>query len=381
MTDLVIIGSGLAGYTLAREFRKRDQDSTLTIICADDGASYSKPMLSNAVAKDKTPDALIMADAEKMAADLNADIKTGTTVTAIDRQHSQLHTSTGSISYGKLVIATGANPIAIPFDGNAADRVMMVNNLTDYRQFHTQLTENKRVVIIGAGLIGCEFANDLSTLNMHIDIVDLASSALGRLLPNSASTVLQEKLSNLGVNWHLQNSVTAIDRNDDDSLHVSLKDGSAIDTDIVLSAIGLRADIQLCKQAEIDTDRGIKVDRFCQSSDDNIYALGDCAQVEDLNLPFVMPLMTCARALAATLTGEPTAVNYPAMPVVVKTPCYPVVVCPPPRPVEGSWEDDITDEGIRSLYKDSEGNTVGFALTDGRVKERMGLAKEIPGWL
>jgi len=380
MTKLVIIGTGLAGYTLAREFRKRDSEAKITLISQDDGSSYSKPMLSNALDKGKTAETLVMASAAKMAETLNADILTHTQVTAISPDKQVLETDKDKIAFDKLVIATGANPIRIPIEGDAADQVLSVNNLEDYHHFRQALEKGNRVVIIGAGLIGCEFANDLSTLDAETHVVDLAPRALGRLLPEQAAATLQQKLTDIGTHWHLDTSIASIEQSAD-GLKVSLKNGDTIMADVVLSAVGLRANTQLASDAGLTTARGIQVNRLLQSSHPNIYALGDCAEVEGLNLPYVMPLMASARALAATLAGEETRVSYPAMPVVVKTPCYPTVVCPPVRPTEGSWEEQLTENGIRALFKDEQGQLAGFALTGDAVKEKMTLAKELSDWL
>lgn len=384
MTKLVIIGTGIAGYTLAREFRRRDQETELLLITRDDGNSYSKPMLSNALSKNKQADELVMANPEKMAADLKAEIWNNTRVINIDADAHTLEVERNSkkeiVSYDQLVLANGANTINAPIEGDAAKRVLSVNDLEDYRQFRNELKKGKRIVIIGAGMIGCEFANDLSHVDAQISIVDLAPQALGFMVPEKAAALLQEKLAEQGVQWHLGNSVTHVEH-DQSSLSVTLKDGTKIKSDIVLSAIGLRPDLTLAEAASLETERGIKVDRYMQTSNKDIYALGDCAQVDDLTLPFVMPLMTCARALAATLAGEETAVRYSAMPVALKTPCYPTVVCPVPRRTEGEWDVEINDQGVCGLFKDSAGTILGFVLMGERVTEKTALAKQIPDWL
>ena len=384
MTKLVIIGTGIAGYTLAREFRRRDQETELLLITRDDGSSYSKPMLSNALSKNKHADELVMANPEKMATDLKAEIWNNTQVINIDAQAHTLEVERNAkketVHYDQLVLANGANTINAPIEGDAAKRVLSVNDLEDYRQFRNELEKGKRIVIIGAGMIGCEFANDLSHVDAQISIVDLAPQALGFMMPEQAAVLLQEKLTEQGVKWHLENSVTHVEH-DQSSLSVTLKDGTKIISDIVLSAIGLRPGLELAEIAGLETERGIKVDRYMQTSDKDIYALGDCAQVDDLTLPFVMPLMTCARALAATLAGEETAVRYPAMPVALKTPCYPTVVCPVPRRIEGEWDVEINDQGVCGLFKDSAGNILGFVLMGERITEKAALAKQIPDWL
>lgn len=380
MTKLVIIGTGIAGYTLAREFRRRDEETEILLITRDDGSSYSKPMLSNALSKEKSAADLVMADTDKMSENLNAEIWNNTHVLSINPDTQNIETDKGKLSYDKLVLANGANTISAPIEGNAAAQVLSVNDLDDYRVFRTELEKGKRIVIIGAGMIGCEFANDLFNVDAQISIVDLASQALGLLLPQQAAILLQEKLSEQGVEWYFENSVTHVEEADV-GLTVILKSGDKINADIVLSAIGLRPSLELANAAGLATERGVKVDRYLRTSNDNIFALGDCAQVDDLTLPFVMPLMTSARALAATLAGEATAVKYVAMPVALKTPCYPVVVCPLPRKVDGSWKVEVNEQGVRALYNDIDNNIAGFALTGECVKEKTALAKKVADWL
>jgi len=103
--------------------------------------------------------------------------------------------------------------------------------------------------------------------------------------------------------------------------------------------------------------------------------------VRGLVLPFVLPIMQQARALAKTLAGTATAVAYPAMPVVVKTPACPAVVCPPPMGVEGRWREDVVATGVRSCYEDTAGNLAGFALIGSAAGEKQALAQKIPALL
>lgn len=377
MTSIVITGTGLAGYNLAREIRKLSTDASLTLITRDDGAFYSKPMLSNALAKQKTPAELPMADADKMRADLDATILTNTTVNNIDRDARTLQLNNGeTISYDKLVLATGANPIQFPMDGDAVDDVMVVNNLDDYSIFRDRLEGKKSVAIIGPGLIGCEFANDLITNNYEVTIIGPDKAAMSTLLPTEAGKVLQDALSELGVDWFLELTVSAINKTET-GYELTLSDGHKVTAGMVLSAIGLRPDTGLAEAAGIETSRGIVVDRFLQSSDEHIYALGDCAEVEGQVLPFVMPLMNGARALAATLCGNATQVNYPAMPVLVKTPAMPTVVSPPASNAQGQWEFTQMDKGIKALFKSGD-RLLGFALLGDAVNEKMALTKELP---
>lgn len=159
---LVIIGSGLAAWSLAREFRKLDARMPVTLITRDSGDYYSKPMLSNALSNGKTAAQLISATRAAMAEQLDVNVMAFTQVSAIDPIAHTVSTTGGTLAYRRLVLATGSDPLRLSLQGDAVDQVLSVNDLADYARFRETLTNAERVTIIGAGLIGCEFANDLA---------------------------------------------------------------------------------------------------------------------------------------------------------------------------------------------------------------------------
>jgi rubredoxin-NAD+ reductase len=376
-SSIVIIGSGLAGFTLVREIRKLDKAIPITLITREPGYFYSKPMLSTALASKKESDQLISTTAEGMATQLAINILSETEVSAIDTTAQSLQTSKGAISYAKLVLTLGADQIRIPLEGNAADEVLTVNDLEDYAKFRNAIASKKKVAILGAGLIGCEFANDLVLGDYEVDVIDLAPQVLGRLLPEAAAKELQDKLSDAGVRWHFSTTAKAINRNGD-AIQISLANGEAISCDVVLSAVGLKPRLDLAKAAGIKTGVGIQVNRELETSEKNIYSLGDCAEVEGLVLPYVMPIMQAARALAPTLLGQVTALSYPAMPVMIKTPALPTVVSPPAKDSEGQWKTTGIDGGIEARFESPDGKLLGFALLGTATAQRAALSKELP---
>lgn len=377
---VVIIGTGLAGYNLAREFRKLDGDTPLLLISADDGRSYSKPMLSTGFAKDKDADALSMAEPGAMAEQLKAEIRTHTHISGIDPGHRQLWIGEEAVPYRDLVLAWGAEPIRVPVAGNAADSILSINDLEDYARFRAAAAGKRRVLILGVGLIGCEFANDLSLGGYQVELVAPCEQLMPALLHPAAASALQAGLESLGVRFHLGPLLTSLEHADD-GLRAQLSDGTLIACDLVLSAIGLRPRIDLAAAAGLAVNRGVMVDRELRSSHANIYALGDCAEVDGLSLLYVMPLMSCARALAKTLAGESTAVGYGPMPVTVKTPACPLVVSPPPRGLTGEWTVHGSGGDIKALCHDAGGALLGYVLTGTAVQEKFGLNKELPALL
>ncbi len=377
---IVIIGSGLAGYTVIRELRKLDKTIPITLITREPGYFYSKPMLSTALASKKSAEQLVSTNAEGMAAQLGLTILGNADVSAINTSAQTIETSKGKIAYGKLVLGLGADQIRLPLQGNAANEVITVNDLEEYTQFRKTIEGKKRIAILGAGLIGCEFANDLTLGSYEVDVIDLAPQALGRLLPEAAAQALQEKLSGAGVRWHFATTVQSIDR-DGDSLSITLANGSTITSDVFLSAVGLRPRLDLAKAAGISTDSGITVNRQLETSAKNVFAIGDCAEVDGLVLPYVMPIMQAARALAPNLLGQEIALTYPAMPVMVKTPALATIVSPPAKGAAGSWKINTVEGGLEARFESSDGKLLGFALLGAATAQRGTLTKELPAIL
>jgi len=380
MNPIVIIGSGLAGYGLAREFRKRNSETPITLITADGGEVYAKPNLSNALSQGRSPGQLASETAEQAASRLNAAILTQTRVTAIDRAGKRVVTDKGGVGYGRLVLALGADPIPHGLSGDAMDKVYAVNDLDDYAAFRTALEGKKRVAIIGGGLIGCEFANDLVASGHAVEVVHLGHWPLERLVPEEVGRILATDLEKQGVTWHFGCLAKAIEHAGEGVVLV-LDNGSRVEADLVLSAIGLRSRTALAKAAGLHVNRGIVVDRQLRTSDPDIHAIGDCAEVEGLILPFVQPLLAQARTLSTVLAGEQTEIVYPAMPVVVKTPASPLVVAPPPQGASGGWRIEQTEKGMIARYLDSPDDLLGFALSGGETGQRLQFAKQLPDLL
>ena len=375
MSPIVIVGSGLAGYSLARELRKLDKQTPLLIISHDDGSAYSKPMLSNALSKGKTAQDLVTADAAKMALQLDAEIRPFARVTAIDSEAHTLTVNDEVLSYSKLVLAVGADPFRPNIEGDDGS-ILSLNDLADYQRFRQQIEGKERLAIIGGGLIGCEFANDLSQAGFQVSVIDRQPQPLSHLLPEMIGRELNLALQRCGVEWHSQDEVSGIRRHDD-GFELLLQSGVKVAADVVLSAIGLQPRIQLAAKAGLVVNRGIVVDSCLQTSSKDIYALGDCAEVKGAVLPFVMPLMIGARALAKTLVDTKTAVEYPPMPVALKTPAYPVSVLPPAPGLEAEWQIEKTADAIKALYIDGNERVRGFALSGAAVKQAAALARSM----
>lgn len=435
---IIIIGSGMAGYSLARELRKLNTELAITLICRDNGDSYSKPTLSNAFAQAKSAESLAIATSEAMAQSLNIKVMNFYQVSDIntEQQTVTVHPVLASdkqqiLAYAKLVIAAGASPRLLPNVPVDNQRIFAINHLDDYKHFQQKIQTlvaeslvaesdaQVNIAIIGAGLIGCEFANDLISQQfasesqddkMTISVFDNAKVPMANQLPSQAGQALQQALEQGGVKFELGVAIQSI-VNQDNKVAITLTNGSGETevklVDIVLVAIGLVANTSLAEHAGLQVahlsdnfatnthlprtaKQGILVNEFLQTSNPHIYAIGDCANVAGSFMPYVMPLMNQAKALAKTLadsTQAPTAVSYPAMPVAIKTPSLPIVVLPvsaqyPPEQVD--WQTTPTADGMvmSAFAKDNTDKLLGFVLVGKEAgKQRMTLSKQVDNWL
>lgn len=377
---IIIVGSGLAGYGLAREIRRHDPDVPVLIITADGGEVYSKPLLSTGYTKQLSVEKLAMQQATEIASQLAIDIRTRCPVTAIDTASRHITLESGeTLPYRDLVLTLGADVIRPPMAGDALDDVLSVNDLDDYDRFQRVVAERgvRKVAIIGAGLIGCEFTNDLLNGGYSTESVDPMGWCLPTLLPEPCGRAVQQALEAKGGRFHFGALATRVDRAGT-GYRVSLDNGEMIEADLVLSAVGVRPRTGLAQAAGIATGRGIQTDRFLRTSAPHVYAIGDCAEVEGHVLVYVAPLMAAARALGATLTAQETPVAYPPMPVAIKTPACPVMVSPPPRDAEGSWQIKGEAPDLKATFVAADGKLLGYALTGSAVREKSLLTKALP---
>ena len=373
---IIVLGSGLAGYSLVREFRKLDKETPVLMITQDDGHSYSKPMLSTGFTKNKTADDLSMADPGKMASQLNVSIRNFSTVTKIDTQNEQVLLGEEALGYQKLVLALGAQVKKLNFPGSDHPKVISINNLMDYRAFRDQLQPNQHVLIMGAGLIGCEYANDLLIGGYQVSVVDPSETAMNGLIPAEAGTALSQGLQQAGAHFHFGNYVQHIEELDDGQLCATLHSGKKVLADLIISAVGLKPDLHLAEAADIEGRQGILTNPYLETSKNNVFALGDCAETLEAVRLYVLPLMASARALAKTLSGEKTAVNFGVMPIATKTPACPVVTVPPPN-TKGDWQFSTHERGLIGRYYDASEKLNGFVLTGDALSEKTKLIKEL----
>jgi len=374
---IVIIGSGLAGYTTAKEFRLLDKNTPLQIFSKQEACFYSKPLLSTALAHHRTPSQLAMMSAQQMTEQLNAAIYSHTAVEYLDVKAKQVVLkSEEKITYSRCVLACGSEVIQPLLTGDAADQFYSVNDLEAYERFRGAIAGKKKIVILGSGFVGCEFANDLIMAGYEVTVVSMDAYPLWTRLPSEIGKALQQALSEQGVQWIFNARAEAIDKKNEHLL-IRLSDQSQLEAEVILSAVGIRPVLQIAKASGLNTHRGVVVNEYLQTSDPHVYALGDCAEVSGQTQWFISPLLHCAKVLAQRLAGKETQVNFPIMPILVKTPACAISFVPPPACEIVRWEIKQENSNLQALCYSERGTLCGFALTGQQTPLRQELIRSM----
>ena len=373
---VVIVGAGIAAWSVAEEIRRSDTVTPVLIVTACEGLSYPKPALSTALAHGKAADDLVDMDGFAKAQELGIEIRTETRVIKFDTAKKRLTTAKGGIQYNKLILALGAHQRELPISGGAADQVIRVNDLAAYRKFRNRLADHvKHVTILGAGLIGCEFAEDLLASGYQVSVIDLSSYPMSSLLPEQTAVHLKQRLEQKGVNWIFNTSLDSLEQGGE-NLRAVLSDGMAIETDLVLSAAGLVANTKLADKAGLSVNKGVIVDRQMKTSESDVYALGDCAEVEGEMFAYIEPIRRQAAVIAENLREEGSCFE-PRSPLVrVKTPSYPLTICPPDNNRNSEISIQVDEGGERVDYLVNH-ELVGFVLSGEAAKKGNELYKQI----
>lgn len=153
-------------------------------------------------------------------------------------------------------------------------------------------------------------------------MIELAEAPLARIVPAALGRILAAELEKVGVRWHFNEAVAAVEAGETKPLRCRTRSGLQVEGDLVLSAIGLRPNTELAATAGLKINRGIVVDALMRTSEPDVYAIGDCAEFQGCVAPFVSPIMHAVEPLARTLAGQPRPVQFPVMPIELKTPCW-----------------------------------------------------------
>jgi nitrite reductase (NADH) large subunit len=308
MTEkLVIIGNGMApGRMLEHLLDKAPGRYEVTIFNAEPRVNYDRIMLSPVLAGDKDYEQIII-HGDGWYIKNGITLYKGHKVTHIDRAAKTVTSDHGVVApYDKLVIATGSVPLILPVPGNTLPGVLSYRDLDDVNAMLLAAQSRSKAVVIGGGLLGLEAAAGLNARDMDVTVLHLMPTLMERQLDPAAGYMLQRAIEERGIKVVTKASTKAI-LGDRKVESVELADGRIIPATLVIMAAGIRPNGWLAKEAGIDVGRGILVDDGMRTSDPNIFALGECAEVGGHVYGLVAPLYEMARVAAAHLSGDDTA--------------------------------------------------------------------------
>ncbi|WP_417373723.1 NAD(P)/FAD-dependent oxidoreductase [Glutamicibacter protophormiae] len=308
---IVIIGAGHAGVQLAASLREAGHRGPLSLISQETELPYQRPPLSkDYVAADAASEPLALRP-ESFYAEHHIDVLAGATVDSIDRAAGFVTLSTGAqLAYDRLVIATGARNRPLVCEGSELPGVYGLRTLDDARALQRRLAEARRVVVIGAGFIGLEFAAAARNRGLEVTVLEYAPRPLGRAASEPLSSWFETEHRSSGINLRCNEGLEHIEAHDG-HLQVISTTGHGYEADLVVYGIGVLPNTELAAEAGLSCQNGILVDALLRTSDERIYALGDCANFplaessERVRLESVQNANDQARALALTLTGQP----------------------------------------------------------------------------
>ncbi len=383
---IVIIGSGFAARQLVKNIRKQDASIPLTLIAADSMDEYNKPDLSHVIISQgqraettlparrqvNLPSSLICACFR--TEQFNLRLFPHTWVTDIDAEAHVVKSQNNQWQYDKLVLATGASAFVPPVPGR--ELMLTLNSQQEYRACETQLRDARRVLIVGGGLIGSELAMDFCRAGKAVTLIDNAASILASLMPPEVSSRLQHRLTEMGVHLLLKSQLQGLEKTDSGIL-ATLDRQRCIEVDAVIAATGLRPETALARRAGLTINRGVCVDSYLQTSNADIYALGDCAEINGQVLPFLQPIQLSAMVLAKNLLGNNTPLKLPAMLVKIKTPELPLHLAGETQRQDLRWQINTERQGMVARGVDDADQLRAFVVSEDRMKEAFGLLKTL----
>jgi 3-phenylpropionate/trans-cinnamate dioxygenase ferredoxin reductase subunit len=310
---VLIVGAGHAGFQLAASLRQHGFGERIALINDEGHLPYQRPPLSKAYLKGEgRPDSLMFRP-DKFYRDQNVDLISDRAV-SIDRTKRKLLLASGaSLDYGHLVLATGARNRLLDIPNANLEAVRYLRTLDESEVLRLRISSGQRVVVIGAGFIGLEFAATARAKGLEVDVIELGSRVMARAVTAEISEFFQQRHTAAGIRIHLGVQVTSIEADGGKVTGVSLSDGRHIPADLIVVGVGVLPNIELAAEAGLTVAAGIIVDEHLLTSDPSISAVGDCALYASrrfgasLRLESVQNATDHARCVAARLTGDARA--------------------------------------------------------------------------
>jgi len=307
--ELVIVGAGMAAARLVEELIALDPDRYAIRVIGDEAHSfYNRVLLSSVLANDVALDDIELKPM-RWWRDAGIEIMRNCKAARIDVERRYVELETGDrVRYSKLVLATGSRAMRLPIDGADLDGVFTFRDVKDVEALAQLGVAQKKVAVIGGGLLGLEAAYGLAKRGAAVTLIHVMDRLMERQLDEVGAALLARLVEEKGVRVVLNASATCID-GDGSVERIRFSDGSTIDAEAAVFAVGVRPNVDLAKDAGIVLNRGVIVDDHLATSDKNVFALGECVEHGGICYGLVDPAYEQAQVLAAHLTG--TSATYP----------------------------------------------------------------------
>ncbi|MEK3884853.1 nitrite reductase large subunit NirB [Paenibacillus sp. PL2-23] len=304
---LVLIGNGMAGVRTIEHLLKLAPDKyEITIFGSEPHPNYNRILLSSVLAGGAEMNDIVIND-WNWYTENNITLHTGNPVTNIDTDKQVVESKNGhKVAYDELIIATGSNPFMLPLPGADKEGVIAFRDIADCEKMIDASQRFKKAVVIGGGLLGLEAARGLLHLGMEVHVVHINPFLMERQLDEAASRMLQRELEAQGMKFLLQKSTVSI-KGKKRASGLVFSDGTEVDGDLVVMAVGIKPNIELARGAGITVNRGIIVDDFLRTDIANVYSVGECAEHRGIAYGLVAPLYEQGAVLAKLLAGVETA--------------------------------------------------------------------------
>ena len=308
--NIVIVGAGHAAGQIMVTLRQRKYDGKITLIGEEEHYPYQRPPLSKKFLAGELSVERLYVKPPSFYDNPDVELHFGTTVASIDLAgKTVIDADNNAYRYENLIIATGARVRKLDVPGSELSGVHYLRNIQDVVAMHEYMCEGKRLVIIGAGYIGLEVAAVASGKGVHVTVIEMAERVMSRVVSEQVSEFYQSEHRQHGVNLMLSTGLTGFSGNA--ALEqVDLTDGTSVAADCILICIGVIPNVELAADAGLEVDNGIRVDDRCRTSDDSVYAVGDCTNHPNellgqrLRLESVHNALEQAKTVARNICGD-----------------------------------------------------------------------------
>jgi nitrite reductase (NADH) large subunit len=303
MKKLVVVGNGMAGVGCVEQILKHSHKFDITVFGEETHVNYNRILLSSVLAGEKAAEDIVLNSLEWYQQN-NIQLRLGVRVVDIDVNAKTVTGDDGSVtSFDKLLLATGSNPLIPAMEGVKKKGVYVFRNLDDTRALLERAGRGVKAVVIGGGLLGLEAARGLQVQGCEVTVVHLMETLMERQVDLTGGGYLKIKMECLGIKVLLERNTAAILGNEKVA-GVAFKDGSSIETEIVVIAAGIRPNAELGRKAGLQVNRAIVVNDFMETSHPDIFAVGECVEHKGICYGLVAPLLEQGKVLAATITGN-----------------------------------------------------------------------------